>query len=112
MFCPQARILLSGVALCALSVGCAGGSSPSSVALNSQPRQVAIYSDVETASPGHPVTRQDIIDWSIHGISDDIIIDRVQHNPCNFHLSAGEEIELRDAGVSDEVIRTMKATAG
>ncbi len=57
-----------------------------------------------------PVTREDVILWSVHGISDDVIIDRIERSGSVFSLPTSEEIHLRDAGVSDEVIRAMKGT--
>jgi hypothetical protein len=67
---------------------------------------------VATPAATQPVTQQEIIRWSVRGESDDVIIDRLQKSPAIFHLGTSDEIHLRDAGVSDEVIRAMKATAG
>ena len=68
-----------------------------------------------TAQPAteimRPVSREEVIGWSIRGISDDVILDRLQHSDTVFHLTASEEIHLRDAGVSEEVVRAMRSTA-
>jgi hypothetical protein len=116
MFCPRALRFLCGVCVCAWIGGC---STASPVA---EPTPVEPV--METVTPVHttvieadsiqltrPVSCEDIIAWSIRGTSDDIIIDRIAHSPSIFHLSASDEIHLRDAGVSKDVIRTMKATA-
>ncbi len=56
------------------------------------------------------VTRQDVISWTGRGTSDDIIIDRIERSHTKFYLSAADETQLRDNGVSEEVIRTMRDT--
>jgi hypothetical protein len=121
--CPRALSIFSGVVVCALISGCAHEAS-STVATRQacpplmQPALVAdprtsttVISADATAQLARPVSCEDIINWSCRGTSDDIIIDRLEHSSNVFHISAAEEIHLRDAGVSDEVIRAMKATA-
>jgi hypothetical protein len=118
MFCPRALLFLSGVCVCAWIGGC----STASPLAESTPVEPVM----ETAAVSHthttviaadsiqltrPVSSEDVIAWSLRGTSDDIIIDRIEHSPSIFHLSASEEIHLRDAGVSNDVIRAMKATA-
>lgn len=61
------------------------------------------------SEPRH-VTKEDVIAWSSRGDRDEAIIDRIEHSGTVFRLSARDENDLRDAGVSDEVIRAMKAT--
>ena len=63
------------------------------------------------AEPLPDVTQSDVIDWAAGGVTDDVIVDRIGHTRSTFHLAAGDEVRLRDAGVSDDVIRAMKATA-
>jgi hypothetical protein len=83
------------------------------VAMNSGSMpEFAVNCTADTAITTQPVTQQDIIRWSVRGDSDDVIIDRLQQSPAIFHLGTSDEIRLRDAGVSDEVIRAMKATGG
>ena len=60
-------------------------------------------------APG--VTKNDVIDWARRGDRDDLIIDRIDRGGTVFHLSSRDENQLRDAGVSEEVIRAMKDTA-
>jgi surface antigen len=69
-------------------------------------RRNARYESREVA-----VTRQDIIGWVRQGDRDDLIIDRIDRSGTVFHLSSKDENALRDAGVSEEVIRAMKDTS-
>ena len=57
-----------------------------------------------------PVTREDVIDWTRRGDRDEQIIDRIDRSRSVFYLSSRDENQLRDAGVSEEVIRAMKDT--
>lgn len=54
---------------------------------------------------------REIIEWSDRGVKDEIIIDRIQRSGQTFKLTAAQESDLRDAGVSSSVIRAMKDTA-
>jgi len=112
MFCPRARLGLLGVGVCAVLSGCADRApvtEPESAMVSGCHTSV-ISADVNAPLAG-PVTLEEIISWSVRGVRDDVIIDRLQHSGSVFHLSADREIHLRDAGVSEEVIRAMKATA-
>jgi hypothetical protein len=62
-------------------------------------------------APGGQVTQQNVIDWTNRGVKDEIIIDRVERSGTVFNLNAAEESRLRDAGVSEDVVRAMKNTA-
>ena len=57
------------------------------------------------------LTKEDVIRWSARGDRDDLIIDRIEQSGATFHLTSREENDLRDRGVSEEVIRAMKDTA-
>ena len=57
------------------------------------------------------VTRGDVIAWSNRGMRDSEIIDRIDRSGTVYHLSAADENDLRDARVSEDVIREMKETA-
>jgi uncharacterized protein YcfJ len=57
------------------------------------------------------VTRDDVLRWSRDGVKDDVIIDRIERSGSTFRLTATDETSLRDANVSEEVIRSMKRTA-
>jgi surface antigen len=57
------------------------------------------------------ITNRDIIDWTRRGVKDEIIIDRVERSGQVFRITAADENDLRDQGVSEPVIRAMKDTA-
>ena len=57
------------------------------------------------------VTQSQVIDWTDQGVRDDIIIDRIDRSGTVFRLSAADQNDLRDHGVSESVIRAMKDTA-
>jgi len=54
------------------------------------------------------VSTADVINWTRQGVKDEIIIDRIQRSGSTFRLTAADENQLRDAGVSEEVVRAMK----
>lgn len=57
------------------------------------------------------LSREDVIRWTSQGVRDDIIIDRIDRSGTVFHLTAADQNDLRDEGVSEPVIRAMKDTA-
>jgi hypothetical protein len=57
------------------------------------------------------VTSQDVVDWSNRGLRDDIIIDRIERSGSTFKLTAADENQLRDQGVSEPVIQSMRASS-
>jgi hypothetical protein len=69
------------------------------------------YRDDRTAYTSARVTQSDVISWSNRGMRDSEIIDRISRSGTVFHLSSSDENQLRDARVSEEVIREMKDTA-
>jgi uncharacterized protein YcfJ len=58
------------------------------------------------------VSKEDVIAMSNRGLRDGEIIDRIDRSGTVYHLSAADENDLRDARVSENVIREMKDTAG
>jgi uncharacterized protein YcfJ len=54
------------------------------------------------------VSRDDVIRWSKDGVKDDVIIDRIQRSGTTFSLTPTDETALRDANVSEDVVRAMK----
>lgn len=76
-------------------------------------------SDYDRRNKGQPrwqessngLTKSDVIGWTDQGVRDDIIIDRIERSGTVFRLSAADQNELRDRGVSEAVIRAMKDTA-
>jgi hypothetical protein len=57
------------------------------------------------------VTKSDVINWTARGTRDDVIIDRIERSGTVFRLTAADENDLRDRGVSESVIRAMRDTA-
>lgn len=57
------------------------------------------------------VTKSDVIAWTDQGVREDIVIDRIDRSGTVFRLSAADQNELREHGVSESVIRAMKDTA-
>ena len=57
------------------------------------------------------VTKSEVITWTDQGVRDDIIIDRIDRSGTVFRLSAADQNDLRDHGVSESVIHAMKDTA-
>ena len=62
----------------------------------------------QTSAGGRTVTKRQVIDWTRQGVKDEIIIDRIEQSGTVFSVTVTDENELRDAGVSEEVIRSMK----
>jgi len=58
-----------------------------------------------------PVTAADVIKWTRQGVSDEVIIDRICCRGVGQSLTAADENDLRDHGVSEEVIRAMRINA-
>jgi len=56
------------------------------------------------------LTQSDVVTWANRGMRDEVIIDRIERSGTVFHLTAADENRLRDAGVSEEVIRAMRDT--
>jgi hypothetical protein len=61
-------------------------------------------------APEQAITRRQVIQWTQDGVRDDIIIDRIERSGTVFNLRAADENQLRDAGVSEAVIRAMRDT--
>ncbi len=53
---------------------------------------------------------KDVIQMHRDGIPDSLIIQKIEHSGKNFDLDARDMRDLRDAGVSDEIISAMLAT--
>ena len=56
------------------------------------------------------VTTEDVVLWSRNGTRDEVIIDRIERSGTVFQLTAADENNLRSQGVSEDVVRAMKAT--
>jgi hypothetical protein len=68
-------------------------------------------SQAQTAAASTRVSRSDVIEWSQTGVSDDVIVDRIQRSSSTFYLTDGDVKQLREARVSERVITAMKGTA-
>ena len=104
----------------AVAAACGGCQPPALVeAPRPAPAPVSVASvDPATVAPPPTaadapaeVSQADVIGWAARGVTDDVILDRIAQAHSTFQLSAGDELRLRDAGVSDDVIRAMKASA-
>jgi uncharacterized protein YcfJ len=61
-----------------------------------------------SAGASRTVTKRQVIQWTGDGVKDEIIIDRIEQSGTVFSITVTDENELRDVGVSEEVIRAMK----
>lgn len=68
------------------------------------------YDEPAPRSTSSAVTKNQVIRWTQDGVKDDIIIDRIERSGTTFRLTVADENDLRDAGVSEEVVRAMKNT--
>jgi hypothetical protein len=57
------------------------------------------------------VTKDDVLAWAAKGTRDDVMIDRINQCDAVVPLTAADENQLRDARVSEDVIRAMKDAA-
>jgi len=55
------------------------------------------------------VTMSDVMNWTAQGVSDDDIIARIEHSDVIFRLTAADEVQMRDARVSNQVIHAIAA---
>ena len=71
------------------------------------------YPESRTASAGRPggITKDDVVRWTQRGDRDDLIVDRIEQSGTAERLSSRDENDLRDRGVSEDVIRAMKDAA-
>jgi len=79
-----------------------------------QPQRASEYSEpAERPAAGRAggVTKEDVIRWTQRGDRDDLIVDRIEQSGTTVRLSSRDENDLRDRGVSEDVIRAMKDTA-
>jgi hypothetical protein len=65
--------------------------------------------DRQNSSVG--LTKADVVDWTERGMSDEIIIERIERSKAVFQVTAADQNELRDKGVSPAVIQAMRASA-
>lgn len=68
------------------------------------------YTDTRYDADAQAVTKEQVIRWAQRGVRDDVIMDRVERSGAPIPLTARDENDLRDAGVSEDVIHAMKDT--
>jgi hypothetical protein len=61
--------------------------------------------------PAAAVSIEDLLGLKAHGLGDDILVALIQTDGSEFHLTAADIIALRQAGLSETVIRAMIETA-
>jgi hypothetical protein len=64
----------------------------------------------DARSPAGQVTRDDIVAWTRQGRTDEVIIDRIERSDAVFRPTAGDETDLRQQGVSDNVLSALRQT--
>ncbi|HEX8912127.1 MAG TPA: glycine zipper domain-containing protein [Humisphaera sp.] len=63
------------------------------------------------AARGNRVTREQVVQWTQAGVRDDIIVDRIERSDTVFRMTAADERDLRQQGVSETVLMAMRDTA-
>lgn len=63
------------------------------------------------AASASTISKREVIRWTSEGVKDEIIIDRIERCGSVARVTATDENEMRDAGVSEEVVRAMKDAA-
>jgi hypothetical protein len=53
---------------------------------------------------------EDVVQINWDGISDTLILQKIQHSGTTFHLNAGDMRALKEEGVPDEIVSAMLAT--
>lgn len=88
---------------------------PVRVVLQEQPkparRAETAGMDLVALSAPETFSPQDVVHWTRSGESDFEIVRRIEEGATVFRLNAADENRLRDQGVSERVIESMKATA-
>ncbi len=60
--------------------------------------------------PPDPVTVQEVVEMTEAGLPPQIIINKIQESHTVYRLQASQLVQLKDMGVSDEVINYMQQT--
>jgi hypothetical protein len=56
---------------------------------------------------GTPLTNSDILKLKAVGLSDDLIVAKINAAPASFHLDTDDLVELKKAGIADSVVAAM-----
>jgi len=95
---------LFGAAAGALAGGLIGNSVDREQTARLQAQAPRTY---ERIDQGSPLSLADVKALAQAGISEDVIKSQIQSSRTVFHLSATDIIDLRDAGVSDQIVNYM-----
>lgn len=71
----------------------------------------ARISTANTPPPRGPLSVQDIVQMTIHGVTDTTIINQIRSTGSRYQLSADDIVYLTNNGVSQRVIQEMQRTA-
>jgi hypothetical protein len=52
-----------------------------------------------------------VIEWTTRGVREDLVLERISRCGNLQRLTAADENQLRDVGVSETIIQEMRATA-
>ncbi len=94
-------------------IGAGAGAVTGYIAGNEVDKSEARHEQRYTSTPPanqepRGISKDEVVNWSRQGVKDEIIIDRIQRSGSTFRLTAADENELRDSGVSEDVVRAMK----
>jgi hypothetical protein len=103
---------LIGAAVGAIGGGLIGHGMDKNDEKQKRREDASSYRERETHAPAVAgrVGKSDVMEWSRNGTKEDVIVDRIERSGAT-RLSTADERELRDAGVSDRVIRAMRGGA-
>jgi hypothetical protein len=85
--------------------------APAALSIETSESRSFPYGRSSSQSVPAVVTHEQVIRWHRQGTPVEVILDRLQTSQSVFHLTAAEENRLRDAGISEYIIRVMKDTA-
>lgn len=105
-----------GGALIGAGVGALTGRAMGSARDNADAQQVAIGSSVAAQANAqvraNAVTNYDLVQMTIAGLSDDLIISTIRSRGGRFDLSPNGLISLKQSGVSDRVVLAAQQSGG
>jgi hypothetical protein len=81
----------------------AGAAVPLAAAIPDQP--VIATGEKPPAAAARPY--REILELKKTGAADDVILNKVQTDNVNYHLTTAEVVELRDAGISETILEAM-----
>jgi hypothetical protein len=94
---PSLRIIIFAFALFALR----------STAAQQPTQPVAATASTPATTQPSKIDNARVVEMTKLGLDDDVIIARIKHSTCDFHLSDNELVGLKAAGVSPKVVAAM-----